>query len=141
MAIVSDFFRYARVNHVLVAPYRNDISAGITMRINGRYGVFLDFEQLDTACRLNTVLGHECAHLKTGALHKVDSPFELEARSEYKARRCFTEEYLPFEKLALAMKNGYTQPWQLSELFEVEEDAVRWALDYYVNRRGLSFGA
>ena len=61
--------------------------------------MFLDFEKIRSARLLRGVCCHELGHIATGALHKVDSPFELVERSEYRANRYVAQHYnSPFEQ-------------------------------------------
>lgn len=74
---------------------------------------------------MRTAMLHESGHLHTGALHKVDSPFQLVEQNEYRAdadafRRC-----LPPDEIRTAMRAGYTEPWQLAEYFDLDEDYIK----------------
>lgn len=37
------------------------------------------------------------------------------------------------------MKSGYREVWELAEYFEVPEDLIRQAIEYYTGPCGLSF--
>jgi ABC-type transporter Mla MlaB component len=90
----------------------------------------------------NSMLGllyHELGHVATGALHKVDSPFELVERSEYRANRWSAETFLTETAFREAFAAGYTEIWQLSEYFDMPEDDVRKALHYWVDAQGIDF--
>ena len=75
----------------------------------------------------------------TGALHKVDSPYELVERSEYRANRWATETFLTEEAFREAFGEGYTELWQLSEYFDLPEQVIADALTYWKERKGVSF--
>ena len=86
-----------------------------------------------------TAMLHESGHLHTGALHKVNSPFQLVEQNEYRAdadafRRC-----LPPDEIRTAMRAGYTEPWQLAEYFDLDEDYIKKALHYWTQCRGVDF--
>ena len=82
---------------------------------------------------------HELGHLATGALHKVDSPYELVERSESRAVSWSAQTFLTEEHFRQAFRQGYTEPWQLAEYFDLPEADVRAALAYWTQRKGIDF--
>ena len=135
---IADFYRYCRANDVLVIPYTGCPQPAATIRDDGQYGVFLDFSKIKSTRLLRGICCHELGHLQTGALHKVDSPYELWERSEYRANRWMAEQYLTAEAFEEAFSQGYTELWQLSEYFEMPESDVAKALIYWTQRRGVT---
>lgn len=94
---ISDFYHYCKTHQVDVIPYDGCPKPGATIRDDGYYAVFLDFTQIKSTRLLRGVCYHELGHVATGALHKVDSPYELAERSEYRANRWAAENYLTKE--------------------------------------------
>jgi hypothetical protein len=136
---ISDFYNYCKAHQVDVIPYDGCPQAGATVRDNGWYAVFLDFTKIRSTRYLRGVCCHELGHVATGALHKVDSPYELAERSEYRANRWCAQHYLTQEDFREAFQAGYTEPWQLAEFFDMPERDVRSALTYWTERRGVDF--
>lgn len=136
---LSDFYHYCRKNDVDVIPFDGCPQPGATIRDQGFYAVFLDFSKIRSTRLLRGVCFHELGHVATGALHKVDSPFELVERSEYRAKRWAAEQYLPAEEFREAFQSGYTEPWQLAEYFDLPEADIRAALDYWTHCKGIDF--
>ena len=136
---LSDFYRYCRKNNVDVIPYIGCPQPGATIRDQGFYAVFLDFSKIRSTRLLRGVCCHELGHIATGALHKVDSPYELAERSEYRANRWAAEQFLTDESFREAFQQGYTEPWQLAEYFDLPEADVRAALHYWTQCRGIDF--
>ena len=134
---IGDFYRYCRANDVTVIPYSGCPQAAATIRDNGQYGVFLDFTKIKSTRLLRGICCHELGHLATGALHKVDSPFELWERSEYRADRWIAENFLTAAAFEEAFSQGYTELWQLAEYFDMPEGDVEKALTYWTQRRGI----
>ena len=91
---LSDFYDYCTQHQVDVIPYAGCPQPGATIRDQGFYAVFLDFTKIRSTRLLRGVCCHELGHAATGALHKVDSPFELVERSEYRANRWAAQHYL-----------------------------------------------
>lgn len=136
---LSDFYAYCRQNEIDVIPYNHCPSVGATIRDGEWYAIFLDLQQIHSIQDLRGVCLHELGHAATGALHKVDSPFETVERSEYRADRWAVENYMTAESFREAFAAGYTEPWQLAEYFDLPEDNVKNALTYWSERRGIDF--
>ena len=136
---LSQFYDYCRKNRVDVIPFTGIPQPGATVRDAGQYAVFLDFSQIQSTRLLRGVCCHEMAHVATGALHKVDSPFELAERSEYRAKRFMAEKFLTYEEFQEAFAAGYTELWQLAEYFDMPEWDVSAALTYWKERKGINF--
>ena len=136
---ISDFYAYCKNHNVDVIPYNGCPQPGATVRDEGFYAVFLDFTKIQSTKLLRGVCFHELGHVATGALHKVDSPYELVERSEYRATRWATENYLTEDAFREAFAQGYTELWQLSEYFDLPEQVIEDALTYWKERKGISF--
>lgn len=138
---LSDFYEYCRENQVDVIPFDRCPQEAATIRDHGFYAVFLNLGKLPSLKLLRGVCCHELGHVATGALHKVDSPFELVERSEYRANRYVAEHFLTPADFAQAFSQGYTEPWQLSDFFELPEADVCRALTYWKEAQGMDFPA
>ena len=136
---ISDFYNYCKEQGVDVIPYAGGPHVGATVRDAGYYAVFLDFTKIRSTRVLRGVCCHELGHAATGALHKVDSPFELVERSEYRASRWVAENYLTEEMFRTAFAEGYRELWQLCDYFDLPEDCVAAALTYWKERKGVDF--
>lgn len=85
------------------------------------------------------MLAHELGHCATGYTHQSDSPLDLVCQHEYKANKWAVERFLPFSDSQAAVKDGYTEIWELAEYFSVSEEFIRWALYYYIEYKGCRF--
>ena len=101
--------------------------------------MFLDFSKIQSTRLLRGVCCHELGHAATGALHKVDSPYELAERSEYRANRWVAERFLSREEFTEAFKNGCRELWQLAEYFDMPQEDVQKALHYWTQCKGVDF--
>ena len=136
---ISDFYHYCKTHQVDVIPYDGCPKPGATIRDDGYYAVFLDFTQIKSTRLLRGVCYHELGHVATGALHKVDSPYELAERSEYRANRWAAENYLTKEAFQEAFQAGFTELWQLEEYFDLPQADIQAALRYWTDCRGIDF--
>lgn len=122
-----------------VIPYDGCPKPGATIRDQGYYAVFLDFTKIKSTRLLRGVCYHELGHIATGALHKVDSPYELAERSEHRAIRWAAENYLNETAFREAFAAGFTETWQLAEYFDLPESDILAALRYWTQCRGIDF--
>ena len=136
---ISDFYHYCKQHQVDVIPFDGCPKEGATIRDEGYYAVFLDFTKIKSTRLLRGVCYHELGHVATGALHKVDSPYELAERSEYRAVRWAAENYLTVDAFQEAFDAGFTEAWQLEEYFDLPESDIRAALRYWTDSRGIDF--
>lgn len=137
---LSAFYDYCIDNDIPVIPFEGMPAEGATIRDGSALGIFLDFSKLTTTRQLRGVCMHEQGHAATGALHSVSSPFETVERAEHRVHRWSAETYLTAENFADAFSAGYTEPWQLSEWFDLPERDVLTAYRYWTENRGLRFG-
>ena len=136
---LADFYQYCRHNQIDVIPYPGAPRPGVTIRDGGWYAIFLDVGAIRSARLLKGVCCHELGHAATGALHKVDSPFETVGRSEHRANRFVAEHYLTETDFREAFREGYTEPWQLAEYFDLPEEVIRSAYTYWTQNQGVVF--
>ena len=136
---LSDFYGFCRANQVDVIPFAGCPCPGATVRDGIYMAVFLDFTQIRSTRLLRGVCCHEMGHVATGALHKVDSPFELAARSEYRANRWCARNVLTADAFREAFSAGCTEAWQLAEYFDLPERDIQQALSYWQDRQGINF--
>ena len=136
---LSQFYDYCREKQVAVIPFAGMPAPGATLRDGTAYAVFLDFSKIKSTRLLRGVCCHELGHAATGALHKVNSPYETVGRSEYRANRYVAQRFLKPEDFREAFAAGYTEIWLLAEFFELPEEDVRRAYDYWVQARGVDF--
>ena len=141
MFSLSEFYGYCKVNDVDVMPFSALPSAACTVRDGEYYAVALNFTRLNTVRQIRTAMLHESGHLHTGALSKVDSPFQLVAQNENRADADSFRRYLPPEEIRSAMRDGYTEPWQLADYFDQDEDYIKQALHSWTACRGVDFNS
>ncbi len=136
---IADFYDYCKENSIAVIPFDRCPQPAATIRDQDFYAVFLDFTKIRSARLLRGVCYHELGHVATGALHKVDSPYETVERSEYRANAWSAEHFLPASAFREAFRAGYTELWQLAEYFDLPEREIQSALAYWTESKGLQF--
>lgn len=79
------------------------------------------------------LIAHELGHCEYAGFYSRYTPMETRERIEYRARKWQYMHLIPLGKLREALKNGITTPWDLAEYFDVSEQLIRDACDYYTN--------
>lgn len=126
---------YNELNRAGVRFYHWDMDdvQAVTIEQAGRYGVFMDFGNIHTGAEELVVVAHEGGHISTGATHRVDSPYDLVEKHEYKADKWAVQRLIPEEALDEAVAGGCTELWQLAEHFGVTEEFMKKAVCWYVH--------
>lgn len=108
---------------------------------DGTCAVAIDPSKLEGTADETEKLAHELGHCATGAFYSCYAPLDERGRCETRAERWAIRQVLPYKALKRAMKQGFTEPAQLAEYFEVPEQMVRKAIEYYTGPCGLCFSA
>lgn len=124
---------------VLIFDYRIPFSDAAVIEVDGIYGIFVDTEQFRTAADETVAVAHEAGHIFTGSTYKLASPYSVIQKHENTANKWAIKKLLPFDEMKRAMDNGLTTKYELADFFEVTEDFVQMAFDYYTGPCGLSF--
>ena len=95
------------------------------------YGIFFNYNKFDSSQEEFCVLAHEFGHCKTGATHKLYSPYQLICQHEHRANRAAVHEFLPIEKLNDAFEHGCAETWEVAEYLDIPEKFVILAIDIY----------
>lgn len=101
--------------------------------------IALDRSRCKTVKQERTVLAHEAGHYLSGAFYLAYSPYEIKEQAEHKAFVASVERYLPADALRRCYRMGLTEPWQLAEYFDLEEEFIKKALHYWTECRGVDF--
>lgn len=126
---------YDELNDAGVRFYHWNMSEdqAVTIEMNGQYGVFMDFDNIQSAAQELVVVAHEGGHISTGATHHVNSPYDLVEKHEYKADKWAVTRLIGEEDLDQAVADGCTELWQLAEHFGVTEEFMKKAVCWYTH--------
>ena len=86
----------------------------------------------DERCKL----GHELGHCETGAFYNRYAARDLRQKHEHRANVWAYKKLIPEDELIEALCQGYREPWELAEYFDVTESFLRGALKYYREATG-----
>lgn len=103
----------------------------VVVRQGDLFGVFLDVEKIQTSRQELEAVSHEWAHIKTGTTYPIDASRDAIARAENRANKEQIRILISEDELLAAISDGYTEPWELAEVFDLSESFIRKALHYY----------
>lgn len=109
----------------------DNLALTLCMTDKNKYGVFFDYKNFRDTYEEFLVLAHEYGHCKTGATHKLYSPFQLVKQHENRANRAAVYEFLPVDKLLASIEGGCTELWQIAENLDMPEQFVSLAINIY----------
>lgn len=103
----------------------------VTIQTNGKTAVYADTGDLRTMSALASAEAHECGHVATGTVHSLTADQNTVLRQEYRADRYAAHKFLPVRKIKKAIADGYTELWQMAELFGFDERFISRTIDVY----------
>ncbi len=87
-----------------------------------------------TSCRDEKMkLAHELGHCETGRFYNQYTPHDVRQKHENRADKWAIKKLVPKDELEGAVAAGYTEVWELAELFEVTEDFMRKAICWHTH--------
>lgn len=100
---------------------------------NGKSYVALDPFALESTTDEIYLLAHELGHCLTGSFYNRFSEIDIRSKHEVRADKWAIKKLIPKDELIDAFEHGVTEPWDLAEYFNVSEDFITKAVEYYKN--------
>lgn len=101
------------------------------MCADGECFIAIDPLKLTSATDEKEKLAHELGHCMTGSFYNAAATCDLRQKHENCADRWAIQNLIPEGDFRAAIDSGYTEPWELAELFDVPEPFVRKAICLY----------
>ena len=120
---------FADMRGYVVSEYKSTMKA-FSVSIGQRCAIALNHDLLNPN-EETTALFHELGHCETGSFYNADSPVYVQARQENRADRWAIKKLIPQDELSAAIKNGYTEVWELASIFNVTEEMMKKAIHFY----------
>lgn len=93
--------------------------------------IAIDPFKLHSAADEKVKLAHELGHCETGAFYNEFSKYDIREKHEHRADKWAIKKLIPEDELIKAYK--YCRDcYELAEYFDVTEDFMQKALDYYI---------
>lgn len=113
-------------------PMKADQSMAIQTE-DGSCAIGIDPWKTDTLAKEKVSMGHELGHCKTGSFYNRYAALDIRKKHENHADKWAVCKLIPVEKLGEAVKQGYTEIWELAEHFNVTEDFMKKAICWYTH--------
>lgn len=128
---LTKIYEIAEKNNIEITYASLPLNGCLSFKYKNEYHIGIDPEQIKSTADECVKLAHDIGHCVTDSFYNKYSPLDLRSKHEYKAKAWAIKTLMPFDKLKAVMKKGYEQPWELAEYFNVTEDFVHKALEYY----------
>ena len=132
MQCLTDVYNKISDEKIEVIYYNMRTYDAATVKINGNYGIFIDRNKIKNSHDEFMALSHEYGHCKSGATHKLCSPYQLIEQHENRANRAAVHELLPVEKIKDAFKHKYFDYWEIADYLDIPEAFVKMAIEIYI---------
>lgn len=127
-----ELYQLADAEHIAVYSFDLPQTHSLSLMNNdGSCAVAIDPFGLNSTKDEKIRLAHELGHCVTGSFYNRYSDFDIRAKSEYKADKWAIKKLIPKDELQDAFEQGYTEPWDLAEYFNVTEEFIIKAVNYY----------
>ena len=93
--------------------------------------VLMDYSLIEAGAAERVHLAHELGHCQTGSFYNRFSPLDVRGKHEHRADKWAIRTLIPIDRYRDALLQGYTEPWELAEYFNVTEDFIRRAAALY----------
>lgn len=100
---------------------------------SGRCFIGMDETTIGTEADERVHLAHELGHCVTGSFYNRWAACDVRRKHENRADKWAIRRLIPKGELTEAVSRGYTEPWELAELFNVTEGFIKKAMCLYTH--------
>lgn len=130
MTDLMGLYQLAESQGVTVNCFQLGARQSISIQDGDNCFIAIDPFRLVSACDEKVKLAHELGHCQTGSFYSLD----IRQKHENRADKWAIRQLVPAEELKQAVKDGFTEPWELAERFGVTEEFMRKAMRYYTEK-------
>lgn len=128
-----------RHGHLYLEPLKDSPINSVALLLpSGRTAWTVNPEGM-TNKQLRDHISHELGHAEEHAFYTRISAPTCRDKCEENARRWQYRKMVPLEDLISAVNRGVKTTWDLSELFEMPEDFIEKAFEYYEVHEGIDW--
>lgn len=129
MTTISDLHKLAKMRGIPIDKISCPACKAMSIMIENQCFIAIDRECNAAEELVRTA--HELGHCELRAFYNRYSAFDVRSKQEYKADKWAVQALIPYEELKKAAEKGYTEKWQLAELFGVTEEFIERAEHIY----------
>lgn len=108
--------------------------------VDNSYSIAIDYSKIESSVEEKQIIAEELGHYYYNALYYISSDVILKNKCEYKSKKWAYNVLVPFDRLRKAILNGYTTYYELAEYFEVPEEFLKNAVEFYISKYGNFIG-
>lgn len=123
-------YNLAEKSGITVDRFSLPENRSVSLLHDGKLYVALD-SNIKTKAEERVCLAHELGHCETLAFYNMYAPIDVRSKHENKADRWAIKRLVPEEKYRRALRNGYTDINSLAEFFDVTDEFMKKAVQYY----------
>lgn len=113
---------------------------GMYLNYNKLNAIALNYKVINNSQEEKCILSEELGHYYMDATYPASTKDKiLIDKQEYKAKKWSYYILIPFEKLKSAISNGIDTLYSLAEYFEVTEEYMKNAINFYQSKYGLIY--
>lgn len=126
----AELYDYAENRDIILINGNLKKVKSMSLSDNGLCAIIIDDEKINCEVEENVIAAHEIGHCETGAFYNEHS-LELRSRMEYRADKWAIKKLVPEDELIEAFESGILEIWELAEYFDVTEDFMVKACEFY----------
>lgn len=128
---VLEVYKKIEEENIVVMPCKVPNVKGVAIQVDGKQGIFLNYDEFENSDEEFCVTTHEYGHCMTGSLYGFDADQTTKQKCEYKADRRAITAFLPIERLKEAINYGCQMSYEFAEYLGLPEKFVIKAYEHY----------
>ena len=129
---LTELYALADADNIIIDEFpMQSRKAFSIMDLDGDCYVAIDPFQLESAQEERIVLSHELGHCETGSFYNRFAACDIRKRHENRADKWSFNHLVPKDELDEAVSAGFSEVWDLAELFDVPCDYMARAIHWY----------
>ena len=128
---VLEVYKRLDENEIVMLSCKMENVKGITVEVNGKYGVAINYKELENSEDEFVVVSHEYGHCLTGTTYSFNTDEVIKRKCEYRADRRAILDFLPIERFKEAIKQGCQMAYEFAEYLDLPEKFVIQAYEHY----------
>lgn len=128
---IDDVYKKIQDNGVEVMHFGLPNIKSVSIEADNRYGIFINHKEIEDSDEEFIVATHEYGHCMTGSTHPPYSPLDIVSKHEYRADQKAVLDFLPIERIKMAIKDGCQMAYEFAEYLDVPEQFVIKAFRHY----------
>ena len=132
---MDDLLEIAQEFDIFITYKKTSYVKSMAVRFDEKDYINLNEELIENEKEEKWCLAHEIGHCTMqNSYYNADTSIYARKRREYKADTKAAELTIDIEQLKKAIKKGIDTTWELSEYFEIPEEAVTRSIQIYKNK-------